>query len=180
MAEHVPPQPHPDRLTDFAGHPLVVGVTPDQPPLVALTAASLARATGAPALYFAYVDASRYTVEESPDGSVRHLPIDPDLADDVWPDRAKRLTAQVATAMHGQDVPWHFRYLAGRTDRALTHLARAVDAAAYVLGTHTSAHRHVREFLHHSIGVQLAHRQHRPVLTVPLQVVDWKGRAPWE
>lgn len=181
MAEHVPPQPHPDRLTDFAGHPLVVGVTPDQPALVSLTAASLARATGAAALYFAYADPSRYAVAEYPDGTVRHLPIDPDLADDdVWQDRAERLTAQVAAAMTGQDVPWHFRYLAGRADRALTHLARAVDAAAYVVGTHTRAHRHVPDFLHHSTAVQLAHRQHRPVLTVPLRVVDWQGRAPWE
>lgn len=181
MAERLPPQPHPDRLTDFAGRPLVVGVVPDQPPLVALTAASLARATGACALYFAFVDRSRYPVEEHPDGTVRHAPVDPDLADEnAWTDHAQRLTAQIATVMVDQEVPWHFRYLAGRVDRSLTHLARAVDAAAYVIGTHTTHHRHVPEFLHHSVGVQLSHRQHRPVLVVPLAVVDWKGRAPWE
>ena len=70
MGEHAPPQPHPSRMTEFAGHPLVVGVVPEQSPLVALTAVSLARATGAPALYFAHVDTSRYADVEHPDGSV--------------------------------------------------------------------------------------------------------------
>lgn len=181
MAPHVPPQPHPDRLTDFAGHPLVVGVVPDQAPLVALTAASMARATGAPALYFGYVDPSRYTVEEYPDGTVRHASVDPDLAnDDVWTSLEERLIAQVTTAMAGLEAPWRFRYLAGRADRSLTHLARAVDAAAFVIGTNVTRHRRIPEFLHHSVGLQLSHRQHRPVLLVPLHVVDWKGQAPWE
>ncbi|XVX20158.1 universal stress protein [Actinomycetota bacterium] len=180
MPEHTPPQPHPDRLTDFAGHPVVVGVVPGQPPLVALTAASLARATGAPAVCFAYVDATRFTEEELPDGSVRHVPLSPDDADDSWRDTQHLLEQQVAEAMAGQDLPWEFRYLAGRTDRALTHLARAVDAAAFVIGTHVSRQRRVPDFVHRSVAVQLSHRQHRPVLVVPLEVVDWKGQAPWE
>jgi nucleotide-binding universal stress UspA family protein len=78
-------------------------------------------------------------------------------------------------------VPWEFRYLAGRPDRALTHLARVVDAALIVVGTraHGGGAR-MREFFEGSVAVHLAHHQHRPVLTVPLQVVDWKEiRAPW-
>ncbi len=180
MAESLPPQPHPDRLTPFAGHSVVVGIVPDQPPLVALTALSLARATNAAGLYLAYVDVSRYTEQEFPDGTVRHAPIDPDLPDDAWTTTEQQLRAQVTQVMTGQDVAWHFRYLAGRVDRALTHLARAVDAAVLVLGTHVARHGHGPDFLHHSHAVQLSHRQHRPVLVVPLQVVDWKGRAPWE
>jgi hypothetical protein len=36
------------------------------------------------------------------------------------------------------------------------------------------------EFFEGSVAVHLAHHQHRPVLTVPLNVVDWKEiRAPW-
>ena len=85
MVERVPPQPHPSRLTDFAGHAIVVAAVPGQAPLVGLTAASLARATGAPAVYFAYVDQTRYTDEEFPDGTVRHLPINPDAAGDASP-----------------------------------------------------------------------------------------------
>ncbi len=180
MGERIPPQPHPDRITDFAGHPLVVAVMPDQPPLVALTAVSLARATGAPALYFAYVDTSRYADEEYADGTVRHLSIDPDIDDEAWPEREAALTGLVGQWMAGQDVPWHFRYLAGRVDRALTHLARAVDAAAFVVGTHVGRHHRISDFVRESLSMQLTHRQHRPVLVVPVQVVDWNGRAPWE
>lgn len=180
MAERVPPQPHPSRITDFAGHPLVVAVTPDQPPVIALTAVSLARATGAAALYFAYVDTSRYPDAEYPDGRVRHVPIDPDLDDEAWRHRAQAVIDVVTEWMTGQDVPWHVRYLAGRVDRALTHLARAVDAAAFVVGTHVGRHHRVADFVNGSLSMQLSHRQHRPVLVVPVRVVDWEGRAPWE
>ena len=178
--DRVPPQPHPSRITDFRGHPLVVGVVPDQPAVVGVTAASLARATGAPALYFAFVDTARYADEEYADGTVRHLSIDPDIDDEVWPEREESLRRQVSDVMAGQDVPWHFRYLAGRVDRALTHLARAVDAAAFVVGTHVGRHHRLADFVNGSLSMQLSHRQHRPVLVVPVDVVDWEGRAPWE
>lgn len=180
MPDRVAPQPHPSRLTDFARHPLVVGVVPGQPPLVALTAASLARAIGAPALYFAFADPARYADEEFRDGTVRHLPVNPDSADDSWQDAERTLTAEVAASVAGQGVEWRFRYLAGRADRALTHLARAVDAAAFVVGTHVGRHRRLTDFVNGSVSMQLSHRQHRPVIVVPLEVVDWKGRAPWE
>lgn len=180
MGEHAPPQPHPSRITDFSGHPLVVAVLPDQQRIVALTAVNLARATGAPALYFAYVDTSRYTDEEYADGTVRHLSIDPDLDDDSWSEREAELTGLVADWMQGQDVPWHFRYLAGRVDRALTHLARAVDAAGFVVGAHVRRHHRVVDFVNGSTSMQLSHRQHRPVVVVPVEVVDWEARAPWE
>lgn len=176
----LPPGPGPERSTDFGGHPLVVAVVPGQPPLVALTAASLARATGAPALYFAYVDTSRFVVEELPDGTVRHAPIDPDLEDEVWPSAQASLIREITEVMAGLEVAWHFRYLAGRVDRALTHLARAVDAAAFVVGTHVGRHHRIADFVNGSVSLQLSHRQHRPVLVVPLSVVDWEDRAPWE
>lgn len=179
-SDHRPPQPDPSRLTPFAGHPLVVGVVPGQPPLVALTAASLAAATGAPELYVAYADPTRYVEREHEDGTVDHRPIDPDLADDAWVETGHALVRQVGTALAGVEVAWRFRYLAGRPDRALTHLARAVDAAAFVVGTRTGRHRRMAEFFEGSVHVQLAHRQHRPVLVVPLEVTDWRGRAPWE
>lgn len=180
MGQRVPPQPHPSRLTDFAGHPLVVGVVADQAPVVASTAVSLARATSASALYFAHVDTSRYADVEHADGTVRHLSIDPDLDDETWPEREAALVRMVGEWMEGQDVPWHFRYLAGRPDRALTHLARAVDAAAFVVGTHVGHHHRIADFVNGSVPVQLSHRQHRPVVVVPVTVVDWEGRAPWE
>lgn len=86
---HHPPQPAVDRLTPFAGHPLVVGV------------------------------------EECPDGSVLHGPLSPDAA----------------AIMVG-----------GRAPGAGVRLMEAVTG---------------------SVSMHLAHHQHRPVLTVPISVVDW-------
>ena len=175
------PQPAVSRLVDMAGHPGVVGVVPGQPELVAMTAVSWARAVGAPALYFAYADTSRYVVEEHADGTVRHAPIDPDTIDDRWQEVHAELRDQLAAVLHDAQVPWHLLYLAGRPDRALTHLARAVDAAVIVVGTRApGGTARMREFLEGSVAVHLTHHQHRPVLTVPLSVVDWKETgAPW-
>lgn len=177
-APQQPPQPSPDRLVDFHAHPIVVGVIPGQPQLVALTAVNLARAVGAPAVHFGFADRSRYVVEEHPDGSVRHAPIDPDDADEQWRATAEEITAELRAVLGEDGVPWHFHYLAGRPDRALTHLARSVDAAGFVVGTRIGKHP-MREFLGESVSVRLAHHQHRPVIVVPIQVVDWSDGMPW-
>ncbi|GAB3581589.1 universal stress protein [Calidifontibacter terrae] len=177
MADHTPPQPHPDRIADFGGRPVVVGVVPGQPPVVALTALSLARATGAPCLYFGYVDTDRFAEQEFADGTVRHAPISPDDVGDDWLQTRDALRAQVSAVVG--DFPWELRYLAGRPDRALTHLARAVDASCFVIGTRRGARR-MHDLLGGSVSMRLSHHQHRPVLVVPLEVVDWSGKLPWE
>ncbi|GEL94623.1 universal stress protein [Cellulomonas composti] len=174
------PQPHPSRLTELAGAPAVVGVVPGQPELVALTAVSWARAAGSSGLVFAYADPARYVVEELPDGSVRHADVEPDAGDDSWQERAAQIEAFLHEVVDPSGVPWRFCYLAGRPDRALTHLARAVDAGVIVVGTRRPGVRAgIREFVDGSLGVQLSHHQHRPVLVVPLSVVDWKERLAW-
>ncbi len=72
-------------------------------------------------------------------------------------------------------VTWPFRYLAGRPDRALTHLARTVDAAAFVVGTRAPGPgRGCGSSMDGSVAVRLTHHQHRPVLIVPLEVIDWR------
>ncbi len=175
-----PPQPSPSRMTPFAGHPIVAGVVPGQPELVALTAASWAKALGV-GLYFGYVDRTRLTVEEYPDGTVRHAEVDPDSVDDSWRDRAAQIEHFLGEVLGHGEVEWQFRYLAGRPDRSLTHLARAVDASALVVGTHApgvSSRWH--DFVDGSVGARLAHHQHRPVLIVPLRVVDWHAATPWQ
>ncbi|MCB0886622.1 MAG: universal stress protein [Propionibacteriaceae bacterium] len=177
---HIPPQPAPERITPFSGHPLVVGVVPGQSPIVAHTVASLATATGAPRVLFAYVDPSRYVVEECPDGSVRHESMSPDSLDD-WHGVERALRAELTAALAEASFAWEVRYLAGRPDRALTHLARAVDAAAIVVGA-KAPHRGMdfASRLQGSVAMHLAHHQHRPVITVPLSVVDWKDTdSPW-
>lgn len=170
----VVPQPHPSRLTPFAGHPIVVGVVPGQPDLVALTAIALARATGA-VLWFAYVDPERVTLEEHQDGRVTHTPLDPDSGTDEWRRVDRELRSGLADLMADVgSVPWEFRYLAGRPDRALTHLARVTNAAAIIVGARTPGIRgRVRELVDGSVAFHLTHHQHRPVIVVPLRVVDW-------
>lgn len=173
-----PPQPHPSRLTPFAGHPIVAGVVPGQPELVTLTAASWATALSVE-LYVGYVDPTRMTVEEFPDGSVRHSGINVDTIDDSWQERSQQIEQFLTDVLAGSGVTWHFRYLAGRPDRSLTHLARAVDAAALVVGTHSRRDSHRwQEFVGTSMAARLSQHQHRPVLVVPLRVVDWHAASP--
>lgn len=180
MAPQEVPQPGPSRMVPLAGHPLVVGIVPGQPELVALTAAAWARSAGASGLYFAYADPGRYTREEYPDGTVWHEDLDPDAPDpDAWRTREAAIETHLAEVLADAEVTWHVRYLAGRADRALTHLARAVDAAGFVVGTRApGAGARMREVVEGSVALRLSHHQHRPVLVVPLQVVDWSAH-PW-
>ncbi|WP_075891093.1 universal stress protein [Actinomyces provencensis] len=182
MAPHEVPQPSIERMVPFDGRPVVVGVVPHQDPLVLRTAESLARTLGSPALHLAYADVSRYVVEEHPDGSVVHAPMSPDSLDGDWTRTRDGLEAWAQDQLGSDGVPWYFHYLAGRPDRALTHLARAVDACVLVVGTRTSGRgAQLREFVTGSVSTHLAHHQHRPVLTVPLGVVDWKDlEGPWQ
>lgn len=176
---HVVPQPSPARLTEFRGHPVVVGVVPRQDPLVALTAASLARANRTDVV-FGYVDQDRYAVREFDDGTTDHRPINPDGPDDAWRITQDALEAALAETMADQGVTWHFRYLAGRVDRSLTHLARAVDASTIVIGArHAGMAGRMQDFFDGSVALQLTHHQHRPVLVVPLKVTDWKDQPTW-
>ncbi|MDQ7992752.1 MAG: universal stress protein [Propionicimonas sp.] len=173
------PQPGPERLEAPAGRPLVVGVVPGQPALVALTAAAWAAAVGG-RLDLAYADPERVVDQELADGSVRHSPLDPDLADDRWVQRQRGLEDFLGQALDPTGVEWRFHYLAGRADRALTHLARAVGAAGIVVGgRHPSRAERLHEFFAESVALHLVRHQHRPVLVVPLSVVDWKAPLPW-
>lgn len=175
---HVP-QPAVDRMVPVAGHPLVMEIELGQPELVARTAAMWASAAGASALYCAFVDPGRYVVEEYPDGTVLHRPIDPDGMDEGWQETQRHIEAHLHEVLDPTGVAWEFRYLAGRPDRALTHLARAVDAAGFVVGTRAPGPgAKVREVLEGSLVTGLSHHQHRPVLVVPLEVVDWRT-AHW-
>lgn len=173
------PQPSLDRMVPVPGHPLVVGITLDQPDLVPRTALAWSKALGGVPLYVAFVDESRVVDEEFPDGTVRHSAFDPDELGESWHARADRLQSFAAAVLDGQGAEWHFRYLAGRADRALTHLARAVDASALVVGARRPRNERVHDFVSGSIGLRLARHQHRPVLVVPLSVVDWKAASTW-
>lgn len=182
MVPHEVPQPSVERMVPFGGRPLVVGIVPGQEPLVLATAASLAQSLGGAPLQLAYSDVTRYVVEEFEDGSVRHAPMSPDAMDGDWTGLRDEMEVQAARVLEDLPVTWTFHYLAGRPDRALTHLARAVDACLIVVGARRKGvGAQLREIVTGSVGTHLAHHQHRPVLTVPLDVVDWKDLdAPWK
>ena len=180
MPFHRVPQPSPERMAPVPGHPLVVGVVPGQPELVALTASAWSQALGGVPLYFGYADESRIVDEEYADGTVRHSDLDPDRADDVWLQRERDIRGFLGDVLVDHQGRWEFRYLAGRADRALTHLARAVDASAIIVGaTRPSSTERLREFMAGSLSLHLSRHQHRPVMVVPLSVVDWKAPTPW-
>lgn len=183
MAERSVPQPGLERLVDFRSGPVIAGFSPGQDPLVAVTAARLAESLGGDVVHLAFVDTNRYTVEEFGDGTVRHAPIDPDAEARDWRSIREELEGQAAAvfADSGVGIDWRLWYLAGRPDRSLTHLARALDASVFVVGSRShKPGRRFRELAEGSVSNHLAHHQHRPVLTVPIEVVDWKdARTPW-
>lgn len=156
---------------------IVVGVVPDQPPGVLHAAVDFAERFRA-RLTCAHVDSSRYPVEHHPDGTVRSAPLDPDTPDDG----TDGLQAELATAVGqvlGDRRPWELRMLAGDPATELARLADALDAAMIVVGTREAGMRSsLHEFFTGSVAVQLAHRQHRPVVVVPLNPVS--GDQPWQ
>ncbi|UOE43259.1 universal stress protein [Agromyces larvae] len=161
---------------------IVVGVTPHQPDAVVQHAAALAGALGA-RLVCATVDPGHYVVEEHPDGSVRSLEVDPDAGDlERSGDReAADLVERLHALLDPTGLRWEHRGLAGDPTRALAHLADTLDAAMIVVGTREPGVRGtLREFFSGSVAAHLAHRQHRPVLVVPLAPVGFDDVAPWD
>ena len=55
----------------------------------------------------------------------------------------------------------------------------AVGAPPSVGARRPSSTERVREFLAGSVALHLTRHQHRPVIVVPVAVVDWKAPAPW-
>jgi nucleotide-binding universal stress UspA family protein len=163
------------------GHPFViVGVMPHQAADVVLTAASFATRIQAE-LVCAYVDLTRYTVEEAPDGTVTTFPIDPEVPDVIVEQFNPALAQEVETLLSPLDVRWSLRALAGDPAQALARLSDTFDAELIVVGTRrTGIRASMHEFFGGSVAVHLAHRQHRPVLVVPLDPVGPGEMLPWE
>jgi nucleotide-binding universal stress UspA family protein len=142
------------------------------------------------------VDRERYLVEELPDGRVRSAPVDPDLADpatdaastdgaEAPPDRTDPFDPALEVRLRGvldpTGVEWEVRALAGDPARALARLADTLDAMMIVVGTHEGGLRgSVRELFTGSVAAHLAHRQHRPVVVIPLSPVGLDAELPWD
>jgi len=163
----------------MTGSTILVGVQKGLPDAVLHEAARLARDLGLD-LVCAHVDIERYTVGEHLDGSVVTRSIDPDLPDEHEGEFDASLAAHIDDVLAGSGVEWTGRELAGDPGRALGHLARAVDARYIVVGTREASMREtLREFFQGSVASHLAHRQHRPVLVVPLSPVSEDEQLPW-
>ncbi|MBD2764432.1 universal stress protein [Kocuria sp. cx-455] len=159
---------------------VVVGVAPRGLAGVLTTAAGFAEHFGAE-LVCVSVDASRYTVRHEPDGRVVSMPIDSDLADEGVEEFNPELRAAIARALDRQSVSWSVRALAGGPAQEIARLADELDAAMIVVGTRDPGIRgSLHEFFNGSVAVQLAHRQHRPVVVVPLHAVSAGGELPWQ
>jgi nucleotide-binding universal stress UspA family protein len=147
--------------------PVLMGVVPGQPLAVAHRAAELAHSLNVK-LICAYVDVTTYLAEE-PDGRTEARPIDPDGVDDDIEGISAGIGERLQEALGGSGVPWSFVTLAGEPARALGRLAESTDASVIVVGTRERGFgARFEELLVGSVAVHLTHRQHRPVLVVPL------------
>ncbi|MFG6280822.1 universal stress protein [Microbacterium sp. 5K110] len=145
---------------------VIAGVVPGQSPRVIRAAARQAALAGTE-LVVVHVDTTRFVAFEDPDGYVNPSTLD------VVGAAARAALAEVqsdaASALDGDPVPWSVRQVIGDPALALIHLADEIDASLLVVGTRKRGlGESLREFLTGSVAARLTHRQHRPVLVVPL------------
>jgi nucleotide-binding universal stress UspA family protein len=159
---------------------ILAAVVPGQPRAVLEQAARLADDLGLP-LVCANVDPDRYVVSSYVDGTVVALPYDPDLPETEEKHFDPALEADIRTVLDGRGIPYSVQQLAGDPAWSLGRLAEDMDARYIVVGTREAGLRgSVREFFNGSVAVHLAHRQHRPVIVVPLNPLPGAQRFPWE
>ncbi|NEN05506.1 universal stress protein [Diaminobutyricibacter tongyongensis] len=159
---------------------IIVAVVPGQPTTVIEHAAALADDLDVH-LVCANVDVNRYLVSSYVDGSVVALPYDPDLPEVEKATFDAELAANIRAVLEPKGVRYSLEQLAGDPAWALTRLADQIDARYIVVGTREAGFRgSLREFFNGSVAVHLAHRQHRPVIVVPLAPLTKGEKLPWE
>ncbi|MDJ0355324.1 universal stress protein [Paenarthrobacter sp. PH39-S1] len=154
-------------VTGGAG-PVLVGMMPGQPAAVILNAAALAVRLGVE-LVCAYVDVASYPVTGRGGAPAGVRPIDPDTIDDGGVEIPAELTDRLGQVLASSPVVWSLQLLSGDPARALGVLAASLQATMIVVGTreHGIGAR-LEDLLTGSVAVHLTHRQHCPVLVVPL------------
>jgi nucleotide-binding universal stress UspA family protein len=159
---------------------IVVGVRPEHHDQVVDIAASLAVRLQV-GLVCVWVDPTQIGVGLRPDGTEATESIDPDVDEETvptFPDATRTQIVRVA-ARHG--IAPRFEALAGPAERALVAVAERFDAPMIVVGSQDGGvRRAVREFFNGSVAAWLTHRQHRPVLVVPLEPVGFDQPLPWQ
>ena len=163
--------------------PVLVGVVDGQRPDVVRTAARFAADLGAPLLLLT-VAPDPYLVGEYVDPMTGAIPLNLAAGEGgraPAPTVPPSLRDAVETALAGSEVEWSLRVAEGEPALALTDVAEETDARMIVVGTRDpGVLASIAEFLSGSVAVHLAHRQHRPVLVVPLAERDASRRAPWD
>jgi nucleotide-binding universal stress UspA family protein len=175
-----PPAGRPVALSTVTGDNtdryIVVGVTPKQPLTVLRQAARFARRFPA-VLVCANVEAGSYVVSEHSDGSVESRPIDPDQPDWNTAIFDGGLADQIRALAQEESIRVEFRELAGDIAHALGRLAEILDAEMIIVGSRGGGLRSsMHEFFGGSVAAHLAHRQPRPVVVVPVPVLE-RGRT---
>ena len=160
-------EPEGDATTDESLHGAVIaGVIPDQSPRVLKEAARYAKLFQAP-LVVVHVDVTRFVTYEDPDGYVHSAPIDINIA--AGEGELAKVQDAAASVVGDTGPEWTVRQLVGDPAMAIKHFADRIDARLIVVGTRKRGFgESVREFFTGSVGARLAHRQHRPILIVPL------------
>lgn len=145
---------------------VIAGVVPDRAERVLREAARYATLFGVP-LVIANVDVTRFVTYEEPDGYVHTAPIDLNSA--AGDSARAAIEAIAAEMLDGHRIPWSVRRLVGDPALAIKHLADRIDAKLIVVGTRgRGLGESIREFFAGSVAARLAHRQHRPILVVPV------------
>jgi nucleotide-binding universal stress UspA family protein len=145
---------------------VIAGVVPGQSPRVLKEAARYAKLHGAP-LVVVHVDVTRFVTYEDPDGYVHSAPIDMNIA--AGEGELNKVRDAAASLLEATGLTWEVRQLVGDPAMAIKHFADQIDARLLVVGTRKRGlGESLREFFTGSVGVRLAHRQHRPILIVPL------------
>ena len=145
---------------------VIAGVIPDQSPRVLKEAARYAQLFQTP-LVVVHVDVTRFVTYEDPDGYVHSAPIDINIA--AGEGELTKVQDAAASVLGESGPDWTVRQLVGDPAMAIKHFADQIDARLIVVGTRKRGFgESVREFFTGSVGARLAHRQHRPILIVPL------------
>ena len=145
---------------------VIVGMIPELPDRVLKEAGRYASLLGVH-LLVVHVDVTRFVTYEDPDGYVHTAPIDINIA--AGETDLAEVSRMAAEVLDGHDLDWSVRQLVGDPALAIKHLAEQVDAKLLVVGTRKRGiGESIREFFTGSVAARLAHRQHRPVLVVPL------------
>lgn len=91
------------------------------------------------------------------------------------------LAAHLDRILGAHAITWSTRQLSGDPARALGQLAESLRAVMIVVGTRDGTVRgSLQEFFAGSIAMQLAHRQNRPVVVIPVSPVSFDDDLPWE